>query len=78
MPPQIGFIYKNETTVFLILKKKIQTTSRDLNMAAKTKWRKVLYENQGVPDNYVDETFLDELKKNCNYLNVPLLLYTLT
>lgn len=59
-------------------KNKIQITSRDLNMAAKTKWRKVLYENQGVPDNYVDETFLDELKKNCNYLNVPLLLYALT
>ncbi|XP_064616755.1 phosphatidylinositol N-acetylglucosaminyltransferase subunit C-like isoform X1 [Liolophura sinensis] len=33
-------------------------------MATRTKWRKVLYENQGVPDNYVDETFLDELKKN--------------
>ena len=29
------------------------------------KWRKVLYEDQGVPDNYVDESFLDEMKKNC-------------
>ena len=30
-------------------------------------WRKVLYEDQGVPDNYVDESFLDEMKKNCEY-----------
>ena len=29
------------------------------------KWRKILYEDQGVPDNYVDESFLDEMKKNC-------------
>jgi len=29
-------------------------------------WRKVLYEDQGVPDNYVDESFLDEMKKNLN------------
>ena len=28
------------------------------------RWRKVLYEDQGVPDNYVDESFLDEMKKN--------------
>ncbi|KAJ8039176.1 Phosphatidylinositol N-acetylglucosaminyltransferase subunit C [Holothuria leucospilota] len=28
------------------------------------KWRKVLYLDQGVPDNYVDSTFLDELQKN--------------
>ena len=39
-------------------------------MAAKTKtgcrpWRKILYEDQNVPDNYVDESFLLELKKNC-------------
>ena len=40
-------------------------TARDLNMAAQPKWRKILYEHQGVPDHYVDETFLDELKKNC-------------
>ncbi|XP_071111691.1 phosphatidylinositol N-acetylglucosaminyltransferase subunit C-like [Haliotis cracherodii] len=33
-------------------------------MAAKPKWRKILYEDQGVPDNYVDASFLDELKKN--------------
>ncbi|CAH1786540.1 unnamed protein product [Owenia fusiformis] len=33
-------------------------------MADKKKWKKILYENQGVPDNYVDETFLDEMRKN--------------
>lgn len=27
-------------------------------------WRKVLYEDQGVPDNYVDPTFLREMRKN--------------
>ena len=31
----------------------------------RTVWRKVLYEDQGVPDNYVDESFLDEMRKNC-------------
>ncbi|CAI9716318.1 phosphatidylinositol N-acetylglucosaminyltransferase subunit C-like [Octopus vulgaris] len=30
----------------------------------RSKWQKILYEDQGVSDNYVDETFLDELKKN--------------
>ncbi|XP_014668765.1 PREDICTED: phosphatidylinositol N-acetylglucosaminyltransferase subunit C-like isoform X1 [Priapulus caudatus] len=30
------------------------------------KWKRVLYEKQDVPDNYVDETFLDELRKNVN------------
>ncbi|XP_076436257.1 phosphatidylinositol N-acetylglucosaminyltransferase subunit C-like [Babylonia areolata] len=35
-----------------------------VKMAGVPKWRKILYENQGVPDNYVDESFLDELKKN--------------
>ena len=34
-------------------------------MAREKKWRKILYEDQGVPDNYVDESFLDEMKKNC-------------
>lgn len=45
------------------------------NMAArrKIKWRKILYEHQNVPDNYVDDSFLDEMKKNCKtifYKNV--------
>ncbi|XP_025112387.1 phosphatidylinositol N-acetylglucosaminyltransferase subunit C-like isoform X2 [Pomacea canaliculata] len=29
-----------------------------------TKWRKILYEDQGVADNYVPPSFLKELKKN--------------
>ena len=29
------------------------------------KWRKILYEDQGFPDNYTDESFLEEMKKNC-------------
>ena len=32
------------------------------------KWKKILYEDQGVPDNFVDESFLDELKKNRKYM----------
>ena len=27
------------------------------------RWQKVLYKDQGVPDNYVDESFLGELKR---------------
>ena len=30
----------------------------------KKPWKKILYEEQDYPDNYVDESFLDELKKN--------------
>lgn len=38
-------------------------------MTAKNKngaWKKVLYINHGYPDNYTDESFLDEMKKNVN------------
>jgi hypothetical protein len=32
----------------------------------KKRWRKILYEKQDYPDNYVDKTqFLNGLKKNC-------------
>lgn len=27
-------------------------------------WRKILYEEQDYPDNYVDASFLDEMRKN--------------
>ncbi|XP_012943781.1 phosphatidylinositol N-acetylglucosaminyltransferase subunit C [Aplysia californica] len=30
----------------------------------KKPWRKILYEDQGYPDDYVDSSFLEELKKN--------------
>ncbi|XP_061169616.1 LOW QUALITY PROTEIN: phosphatidylinositol N-acetylglucosaminyltransferase subunit C-like [Saccostrea echinata] len=30
----------------------------------KTKWRKILYEHQNVPDNYTDDSFLDAMRKN--------------
>jgi len=40
----------------------------DDKMAARKRWRKILYEDQGVPDNYVDSTFLEELKKNRVYI----------
>lgn len=32
----------------------------------KKPWRKNLYENEGYPDNYTDNSFLDEMKKNVN------------
>ncbi|XP_020610418.1 phosphatidylinositol N-acetylglucosaminyltransferase subunit C-like isoform X2 [Orbicella faveolata] len=35
-------------------------------MKWKKPWKKVLYEDQGVPDNYVDKSFLEEMKKNLN------------
>ncbi|XP_002732742.2 phosphatidylinositol N-acetylglucosaminyltransferase subunit C-like [Saccoglossus kowalevskii] len=37
-----------------------------MTVKERKKWRKVLYEDQGVPDNYVDDSFLDEMKKNVN------------
>ena len=33
----------------------------------KKPWKKILYEEQEYPDNYVDESFLDELRKNGSY-----------
>ncbi|XP_015602472.1 phosphatidylinositol N-acetylglucosaminyltransferase subunit C [Cephus cinctus] len=35
-----------------------------------TTWRKNLYENHGLPDNYTDYTFLEELRKNIKPNNV--------
>jgi phosphatidylinositol glycan class C protein len=35
-------------------------------MASERRWKKILYEDQGVPDDYVDSSFLDEMKKNLN------------
>jgi len=37
----------------------------NMNESGGKRWRKILYEDQGVPDNYVDESFLDEMRKNC-------------
>ena len=45
-----------------------------IKMAGTPKWRKILYEDQGVPDNYVDGSFLDELKKNCEPYTVTIFL----
>ncbi|CAM0142714.1 unnamed protein product [Umbelopsis sp. WA50703] len=36
------------------------------NEVNKLPWRKLLYVKQDYPDNYVDDTFLDELQKNVN------------
>lgn len=33
-------------------------------------WKKNLYENEGYPDNYTDQSFLEELKKNINMRQV--------
>ena len=54
----------------LVLQTMVSDTGMDINsisvqIKAKKPWRKVLYEDQGVPDNYVDQSFLDEMKKNC-------------
>lgn len=49
---------------------KSRDRSHDVKMAARReiKWRKILYEHQNVPDNYVDESFLEEMKKNCKHV----------
>ncbi|XP_065830175.1 phosphatidylinositol N-acetylglucosaminyltransferase subunit C-like [Oscarella lobularis] len=36
------------------------------------RWRKILYESQGVADNYVDDSFLQEMRKNVNTKTYPL------
>ena len=33
-------------------------------MKRRKPWRKILYERQDYPDNYVDASFLEEMKKN--------------
>jgi phosphatidylinositol glycan class C protein len=33
---------------------------------SKQPWKKVLYVQQDYEDNYVDETFLNDLEKNCS------------
>ncbi|XP_065199615.1 phosphatidylinositol N-acetylglucosaminyltransferase subunit C [Planococcus citri] len=38
--------------------------------ASRRPWRKNLYENKDYPDNYTDESFLDELKKNLHIRTV--------
>ncbi|XP_064649729.1 phosphatidylinositol N-acetylglucosaminyltransferase subunit C-like [Lineus longissimus] len=43
--------------------------SKKSTKSPKMKWRKVLYEDQHVPDNYVSDTFLDEMRKNLNTRN---------
>ncbi|XP_065068472.1 phosphatidylinositol N-acetylglucosaminyltransferase subunit C-like isoform X2 [Rhopilema esculentum] len=43
----------------------------------KKPWRKILYEQQDYPDNYVDKSFLEEMKKNVNVrvYDLPTLVY---
>ena len=44
-----------------------RTTDIDEGRAKKKsskRWKKVLYEDLGYPDNYVDKSFLEEMKKN--------------
>ena len=48
------------------VKTKIMNNTMDIGMVKKPKWKKILYENQGVPDNFADHTFLEELKRNCS------------
>lgn len=39
-------------------------------MKAEVRWQKHLYENYGLPDNYTDTSFLEELRKNIKPNNV--------
>ena len=59
---------------FVVLQAMITDTGKNddflsAQMKWKKPWKKVLYEDQGFPDNYVDRSFLEEMKKNCEYLN---------
>jgi len=54
--------HDNETACAICGIKKINTT----NIGPKARWQKLLYIQQDYPDNYVDETFLEELQKNVN------------
>ena len=41
-----------------------------MSLMNKKPWRKILYEEQDYPDNYVDKAqFLNGLKKNCEQLH---------
>lgn len=41
-------------------------------METAVEWEKVLYKNNGLPDNYTDSKFLEELKRNLNFKPVGL------
>ncbi|KAF9161635.1 hypothetical protein DFQ26_004363 [Actinomortierella ambigua] len=43
-----------------------QNTAAQPLQPLRSPWRKLLYVKQDYPDNYVDETFLEELQKNAN------------
>lgn len=60
----------NPNISFVVLQATITDIGRDNDflssqMKWKKPWKKVLYEDQGVPDNHVDKSFLEEMKKNC-------------
>lgn len=42
-------------------------------MRTEVQWQKNLYENYGLPDNYTDSSFLEQLRKNIKPNNVTLL-----
>lgn len=42
----------------------IDNQSSKVSTELSQEWRKVLYDKQGVPDNFVPKSFLKDLKKN--------------